>query len=239
MLPAYQQVAEQIQDLIVAGTLSVGERLPAEGELAAQFGVSRSTMREALRSLSSQSLLRTKRGMGGGTFVAEPSPDHVQTYLERSIGLLSGAAVLSLDDLREAREVLEVAAAWFAATRRGDDEMRDLEASLASQADIDLGGEFEGHHQFHIILVRAAQNRLIEVLALAVFMAMRDRRGDFEASRSVWETIASDHRDIFAAVVDRDADAAGLLMRGHIARVGAMTASVEQSRAAALRGASS
>ena len=228
MLPAYQQVAEQIQELIVAGTLSVGERLPAEGELAAQFGVSRSTMREALRSLSSQSLLHTKRGTGGGTFVAEPSPDDVRTYLERSIGLLSGAAVLSVDDLREAREVLEVAAAWFAATRRGDDELQDLEASLASQADIDLGREFKGHQQFHVILVRAAQNRLIEVLALAVFRVLRDRRNDAEAPRSVWETIASDHRDIFAAVVDRDADAAGLLMRGHIARVDAMTAPFEE-----------
>ena len=76
--------------------------------------------------------------------------------------------------------------------------------------------------------MRATQNRLIEVLALAVFMAMRDRRNNAEAPRSVWETVASDHRDIFAAIVDRDADAAGLLMRGHIVRVGAMTAPFER-----------
>lgn len=79
VLPAYQQVANQLRELIMKGTLVVGERLPAEGEMALKFGVSRSTVREALRGLSSQSLVQTKRGVNGGTFVAEPSAEHVQT----------------------------------------------------------------------------------------------------------------------------------------------------------------
>ena len=105
----------QLQELIVKGTLTVGERLPAEGVMAAQFGVSRSTIREALRGLSSQRLVHTKRGVSGGTFVAEPSSEHVHTYLETTIGLLSGADVVSVDEILEARELFEVPAARLAA----------------------------------------------------------------------------------------------------------------------------
>src|SRR5690606_27188041 len=66
---AYQQVAEQLRELILTGALSAGDRLPPEAELAATFGVSRSTVREALRVFASRDLIRTARGTTCGTFV--------------------------------------------------------------------------------------------------------------------------------------------------------------------------
>ncbi|MCY3561208.1 MAG: GntR family transcriptional regulator, partial [bacterium] len=143
VLPAYEQVAIQLQELIIKGTLTVGERLPAEGEMAAQFGVSRSTIREALRGLSSQRLVYTKRGVSGGTFVAEPSSEHVHTYLETTIGLLSGADVVSVDEILEARELFEVPAARLAAVRRSEDDLSRLRATLVPDDGIDPSHGFE------------------------------------------------------------------------------------------------
>src|SRR3954468_11719481 len=88
--PAYQQVADQLRALIISGELVAGDRLPPEGELGASFGVSRSTVREALRSLASQGLIETTRGTTGGTFVTRIKPAAVTSYLETSIGLMSG-----------------------------------------------------------------------------------------------------------------------------------------------------
>src|SRR5689334_9698910 len=96
ILPAYEQVAAQLRAQIVAGSLSPGSRLPAEGELASMFGVSRSTVREALRLLTSQGLAVTKRGVAGGTFVASVEPAQLIAYLETVLRMFSGSQALSL-----------------------------------------------------------------------------------------------------------------------------------------------
>ena len=73
------------------GSLAAGDRLPAEGELAVAFGVSRSTVREALRVLASRDLITTVRGTSGGSFVSHADADQVSAFLETSIGLMSGS----------------------------------------------------------------------------------------------------------------------------------------------------
>src|SRR5262249_20886659 len=77
---AYEQVADQLRDLILAGELSRGERLPNENMLAREFGVSRATVREALRLLAAQNLIRTAKGAGGGSYVTLPSVDHISEF---------------------------------------------------------------------------------------------------------------------------------------------------------------
>ncbi len=94
--PAYEQVADQLRELVLSGKLGPGDRLPVEGSLSAEFGVSRSTVREAIRLLSSQSLVHTTRGPTGGTFVSEADPESIRQYLYTSIG--SGIAAISLAD---------------------------------------------------------------------------------------------------------------------------------------------
>ena len=219
VLPAYQQVANQLQELIMKGALAVGERLPAEGEMAVQFGVSRSTVREALRGLSSQSLVQTRRGVNGGTFVAEPSAEHVQAYLETTIGLLSGADVVSIDEILEARELFEVPAARLAALRRDEEQLRSLEATLAPDDEADLARDFEGHKDFHIAVMKASGNRLLEVIAAPVFSVLRTRFVRDRASRDFWATIVSDHRDIYDAIAAGDSEASARVMHGHLERL--------------------
>ena len=87
--PAYQELANRLRDQILAGTFTPGDRLPIEPELSALYGVSRSTVREALRVLSSQNLVTTVRGVTGGTFVIRPEPDQISSYLQASFSLLT------------------------------------------------------------------------------------------------------------------------------------------------------
>ena len=134
---AYEQVADQLRDLIVSGRLARGERLPNETVLAREFGVSRATVREALRLLTAQSLIRTAKGAGGGTYVTMPTVDHVSEFLNSALELLTAAEHVTLDELLEAREALEVPAARLAAhppqraprrAARGGDPARSREA---------------------------------------------------------------------------------------------------------------
>ena len=219
VLPAYEQVAIQLQELIVKGTLTVGERLPAEGEMAAQFGVSRSTIREALRGLSSQRLVYTKRGVSGGTFVAEPSSEHVHTYLETTIGLLSGADVVSVDEILEARELFEVPAARLAADRRSEDDLSRLRATLAPDDGADPTRGFEGHKEFHFAILKASGNQLLDVITGPVFSVLETRFVRDRASSGFWTAVETDHQDIFDAIAAGDSEASARFMHVHLERL--------------------
>ena len=76
-----KRIAEQIRESIVEGALKVDDRLPTEEKLARQFGVSRPTVREALKRLAAQHLIRSRRGPGGGTFIIRPSHQQVASHL--------------------------------------------------------------------------------------------------------------------------------------------------------------
>jgi GntR family transcriptional repressor for pyruvate dehydrogenase complex len=78
---AYEQVADQLRELILTGQIAPEQRLPNEAALASQFGVSRPTIREALRVLSAQALIRTTKGSSGGSFVTLPTVDHISEFL--------------------------------------------------------------------------------------------------------------------------------------------------------------
>ncbi len=217
--PAYEQVASQLQELIIKGTLTVGERLPAEGEMAVQFGVSRSTIREALRGLSSQRLVLTKRGVNGGTFVAEPSSEHVRSYLETTIGLLSGADVVSVDEILEARELFEEPAARLAALRRSDDDLSGLRATLAPDDGADSAHGFAGHKEFHFAILKASGNQLLDVLARPVFSVLETRFVRDRASGRFWVEVEDDHRNIFGAIEAGDSEASAQFMHTHLERL--------------------
>lgn len=220
VLPAYEQVANQLQELIIKGTLTVGERLPAEGVMAAQFGVSRSTIREALRGLSSQRLVHTKRGVSGGTFVAEPSSEHVHTYLETTIGLLSGADVVSVDEILEARELFEVPAARLAAVRRSEDDLSRLRATLAPHEETDPPPHgYEGHKEFHFAILKASGNQLLDVITGPVFSVLETRFVRDRASSGFWAAVETDHQDIFDAITAGDSEASAQFMHTHLERL--------------------
>lgn len=217
-VPAYLQVAELLRRQILDGHLVAGDRLPPEVDLGEKFGVSRSTVREALRVLASRDLVRTRRGVSGGTFVNEVDAAQVAQYLEVSLGLMSGRDERGVEQMLEAREVLEVPCARLAAMRRTDRHLAALRDSL-ERGRIDESGRFTEHSSFHRALVDAAQNAMLSMLTEPLFRVLQTRLLRPEFIGGGHASVHDDHRDIYQAIDRADPEEAGLLMQRHLARL--------------------
>lgn len=225
--PAYEQIAGQLRALIVQGALAPGDRLPVETEMAAAFGVSRGTVREALRLLSARNLIYSTRGATGGCFVAPTDPAAISEYLETGIGLLSGNNSVGLDELLEARQLLEVPAARLAAQRRSPEHLDEIRTALRSEmAETESGVRHHHHRRFHVMVLAAAGNRLLEVMTLPIFGVIRTRfviepQGSEAPPLDFWRGVDADHEEILDAITAGDSEAAGTAMLEHLLRLNA------------------
>ncbi|MFI6457741.1 FadR/GntR family transcriptional regulator [Streptosporangium amethystogenes] len=218
--PAYQQVADQLRELILNGSLASGHRLPPEADLGGNFGVSRSTVREALRVLASQGLVRTVRGTTGGTFIAHVEPDQVSDYLETSIGLMSGSDTLTLADILEAREMLEVRAAGLAARRREPRHVDALRAAMEREKHSrGRSVRFNEHRHFHGIIIEATGNGLLTVMTEPVFRVLQSRFLSPDVPREFWAQVDREHETIVDRIDAGDAEGAGEAMQVHLSRI--------------------
>jgi GntR family transcriptional repressor for pyruvate dehydrogenase complex len=204
------QIAEAIRELIVSGALSVDERLPNEAELASQFGVSRPTVREALKRLAAKNLIRSRRGVSGGNFVALPTEDQVRTDLATTATLLVSHQVFSLAEVAESRRVLESTCARLAAERRTSDHLAELHAAIERQGRPDLSDEefCEADVEFHRVIVRAAGNPMLDyVMAFALEALHPSTNLVINRFRSRADVLAL-QQDLLDAVEASDADLA-------------------------------
>jgi DNA-binding FadR family transcriptional regulator len=225
--PAYAQVAGQLRDLIVTGQIRTGDQLPNEAELGSIFGVSRSTVREALRSLAAQSLVYTSRGVTGGTFVAKLDAETVSEYLRTSLGLMSGSAGVSVSELLETRAALEVPAARFAAIRRTDEVLQELRENASIQSIGDEATRYVKNSRFHELILDASRNRLLGLVASPLFDVLKSRFRREEVEKSYWTHVDEDHREILHFIEARDADGAEAAMRSHLTRLEATYESID------------
>lgn len=221
--PAYQQVADQLRELVLDGTLTSGDRLPNETDLSASFGVSRSTVREAIRVLSSSGLVYTLRGTTGGTFVSRIRGEDVSGYLETSIGLMSGAHDVTLENLIEARFTLEVPAAGLAAERRDPGAMAQIRAAVDREGSTsDTRRRYAEQRTFHSALVAASGNEVLRVMADPVFAVLVSYLRPQEVSPATLEAMQGDHAEIAGLVQDQDGPGASEAMRAHLERLSAL-----------------
>lgn len=158
-------VADRLRRQIVSGELSEGDQLPPEEELTAQFGVARTTLREALRVLESQGLVAIRRGRGGGPIVTHPSLGPISVALATSLQL-QGASVGDLDD---ARRLIETQIAGQLARSHRDDHLVALQAAVDQAAG---AAERNDPHAFglaaagvHETLVASSGNRTLSTLS--------------------------------------------------------------------------
>ncbi len=169
------QIAGAIRDAIVEGRLIVDERLPSEAELSEQFAVSRPTVREALKRLAAQSLIRTQRGATGGAFVNRLSFEAAQAQqITTSILLLSMNAV-SFETACEARFTLERACGALSAARRTADHLASMRAEIHRQNQPGLTDEAfcASDVAFHRALVDAAGNPVLSYQLAGAVEAMQ------------------------------------------------------------------
>lgn len=210
-------MAERLRGLVVSGELPAGSRLPNEAVLAREFGVSRATVREGLRALAAQSLIRTAKGAGGGSYVTLPSVDGVSDFLHSSIALMADAEDVTLEDLLEARELLEVPAARLAAKRRSDGELERLKAAIPDQP-LRLGAQeqFVYNRDFHWVVLEGCGNALLAMAAQPVFGVLQRNLSRSKLGHGFHRAINEHHRSIAAAIEAADADAAAAEMHAHL-----------------------
>jgi GntR family transcriptional regulator, transcriptional repressor for pyruvate dehydrogenase complex len=214
--PAYQQLADELRAEITSGRLQPGERLPPEPELCVKIGVSRSTVREALRLLASQHLIVTTRGVTGGSFVAHPDAEQLADGLSTGFALLTHSAAVGLADLLELRRALEVPAAGLAAVRREETHLTELRDTLFDP-DIDaVDIMLAAHSSFHRAMAKATGNPLFELVGRPLYQIGYGEELIGSLPAGYWDRIDSDHRAILDCVAARDAEGASRASAAHL-----------------------
>ena len=211
----YQEIVDQIQQQILSGALKPGDQIPAERDLAERFGVSRTAVREAIKSLTEKGLIEVF--VGRGTFVTNLSTDRVV----ESITLLLRNEQHNVESLQEARELLEVATARLAAARRSEAHVARLRAITSEMEEEHAMSPrlVDGDTEFHVEVARATGNPVLALLSQTIVALLRTERLYREQVDDSLSAAFADHREIVNAIEDGDADRASRAMIDHLAHV--------------------
>src|ERR1700736_1625271 len=163
-------LADELRERILTGELAEGHPLPAERELVKQAQMSRATVREALRILEVQNLVRIKAGRAGGAFVARPTTKSMAS----SVTMLIRGRHIKLVDLMETREALEPFCAELAARNRTDEDLAELDRANEALADPDADLEqlLQANLDWHVGVALASHNELLIGFMMALSQAI-------------------------------------------------------------------
>jgi len=221
------QIAKAIRDSIISGALPVDERLPSEAELAEHFDVSRPTVREALKRLAAQSLIRTQRGATGGAFVNRLRYEDAYGQQITTSTLLLSMNAVSFATACEARYALERACAPLSAQRRTADHLATMRAEAHRQSQPGLTDEAfcASDVAFHRALVDAAGNPVLSYQLAGAVEAMQPLMNMITFTARSRERIVGLHSAITDAIADSDAATAD----DHLAALAGYTTELAQS----------
>ena len=208
----YEQLADQLLDFIHHEGFARGDRLPPERELAAQLGVSRATLSQALVALEVQGIIDVRHG-DGARITDVPAERHVLDTLR--------ARRHRLVEVIEAREALETTLARKAAERRTEADLVDIEAALdAMRIDIDAGGRgVDGDERFHAAVTASAHSGLLAALMRDISELIRESRVESLSQPDRPRQSLEGHQRIADAIAAGDADGAARAMADHITMV--------------------
>lgn len=212
----YEQIVQQIELRILNKELKAGDKLPSERELGKQFGVSRVSVREAIRVLTLKGLVEVVHGRG--TFVT----DQTSEALRHSLNLMVKVGKQeSFNNLIEIREFLEPEIASFAASRAKEENISAMREAISRMDEtMDDPREYiEADLDFHLALAEATQNPLILILIDILIVQLREQR--FWAS-TIEDSIAKSqvyHKQVFAAVEEKNPEAARKSMQAHMKQI--------------------
>jgi DNA-binding FadR family transcriptional regulator len=212
---ASHDVVQQIKTHIFEGNLAPGDRLPSEKQLAEQFGLSRITVRDAMRVLESQGLITIRVGAGGGAFVANPDTASANELLTDLLRLQRA----NVRELIEARLVIETSIIEYAAQRATRDDIAAMQRAIdgARAARTNGDSHFTRHSvDFHVALAQAAKNSVLLFTVNSfrtLFYEVLEKLipDDLMAQRAI-----ADHQKILDAIANHDPEHAQQLMRDHL-----------------------
>ncbi|WCT73776.1 GntR family transcriptional regulator [Sphingomonas naphthae] len=212
---AFEIICERIRNDLATGALKPGDKLPAERELAAQFQVSRSALREALRSLEVAGILRNLKGVKGGAFVQEAAPDRIVQAMQDYVSL----GDITLRELTEARIAMQDVIVRLACARASEADLVELEEiAAATQTVSDVAARYQCAIAYYKVLARATGNRIFGIFvdSLSSILQQFVRGPDYE---TLQESLIDSRLRLVAHLRAGDADAAATEMREHLERV--------------------
>jgi len=211
------EIVNQIKEALFDGKLRAGDRLPTERELAEQFETSRASVREALRGLEQEGVIQIKKGMTGGIFVIDMGHQPVANSLHTLLRLRR----ISIDNITEARLILEPEAARLAAERASEEDISELEEVIEKMRVTVANNELPGSYDlmFHKLIARAAMNPVIEMLSNSMFEVTARAITEIHPGIDTLRHVVERHRDVFEAIRSRDPELAFKAMHAHIVDV--------------------
>lgn len=216
---ASEQVAVEIQHHIQEEGLGPGDFLGREEDLAAEFGVSRPTLREALKLLASGNLIRATKGPGGGIFVARTAEQGISRSLSDAIAMMLETGSVSLEELLEARLLLEVPLAGLAAYQPDEntvERLREVVGKEAAAEPEDTEAHVATDTEIHRTLAAAAGNRMVQALTDWIFDVVQPLLIEVLQPAVVQSAIAEQHQALLAAVEKGDPARAERAMKDHL-----------------------
>ncbi|WP_226357586.1 FadR/GntR family transcriptional regulator [Pseudonocardia sp. ICBG601] len=216
---AHEMVLAHVEERLTSGEWRPGDRLPPERELAATLGASRQAVREALRVLQAQGVIRSQVGTGAdsGTVVV-PAPARA---LGRVLALHLAVDSFPVDDVTDARVMFERFSAGLAARRRSASDLLEWTAALdVMDDDLDPAAFSDADIAFHVAIAAAAGNRLVGELTRAIRESVRGMLLDAMQAQGDWpalrERLRAEHREIHTAIADGDGALAADRIEAHI-----------------------
>jgi GntR family transcriptional repressor for pyruvate dehydrogenase complex len=212
----YEQIVEQVEESIRKGAMKPGDQLPPERELALQFGVSRTAVREAVKALREKG--HVEAFPGRGTFITDGTSHAIRQSLDRMIriGQPEGSSYLA-----EVREILEPEIAALAAARADEQALASMREPIAvmDESRKDSDAFIEADLDFHLALAEAAANPLILSLIDSIVGLLREQRMRIFLTEGGPERGQYHHRRILEAIEHRDPVGAREAMKAHLRQV--------------------
>lgn len=206
-------LANELRERILSGEYPEGTPLPPERELVVQTQMSRTTVREALRILEVQGLVRIKAGRAGGAFVQQPGQDSLADSLE----LLIRGRRIRLTSIHETREAVEPFCARLAASHRTTADLRRLDDANEAIAEGGLEQFLQANVDWHVAVATASHNEILTgimiALSRAIYTATNTEGFVTDEVRSIAQRA---HRSVTRAIRERDTEAAQRRMARHI-----------------------
>lgn len=214
---AAAQIAEQLRTAIMRGDLQPGHRLPSEIELAAEYAVSRGTIRETMKILSSAQLVETARGAAGGTFVRVPEPGSVAAAMGDTISLWFAAGSTTLAEVNAARGWIERGCVMLATANRDEDDLEAIRLAVEAMEapGLTMDDMLAIDIDFHVAISRAAHNAVLE-LAMNAIHLVRPYTNTMLLPHLRIASVAEQHRAIFEAVRAQDEVATASAFEAHM-----------------------
>ena len=209
-------LAKRLRDTILAGGFVAGEALPAERELVVETGLSRGSVREALRILEAEGLVQTRPGRYGGTLVCRPTTDLVA----RQFGSFAKGRGVSFKTVIEARESLEPTLAKLAAEHRTEADLQALERTtrhMADAIDADAATFLAANVDWHWAVAVASHNDLLSAFMASITGLIRDSTlEEHVTSQAIREAVLKAHLRVVDAIRAGDPEAARRRMERHV-----------------------